>query len=131
MGLLDALRCAGGAVCALVAEVVGGGASSGVGHRLGAATVSSLHQAFVQHKSVYNLWRGSLPHLQRAVELHAAFDVLDAERALYAGTVDRLDVGTAIVDEDGRVTFAPPPLPSLVAAGDVRVSVLAPALPAA
>ena len=44
-----------------------------------------------------------LPHLQRAVELHAAFDVLDAERALYAGTVDRLDVGTAIVDEDGRV----------------------------
>ncbi|MGK8203348.1 helix-turn-helix transcriptional regulator [Burkholderia cenocepacia] len=44
-----------------------------------------------------------LPHLQRAVELHAALDVLDAERALYAGTVDRLDVGTAIVDEDGRV----------------------------
>ncbi|RQR51213.1 helix-turn-helix transcriptional regulator [Burkholderia sp. Bp9126] len=44
-----------------------------------------------------------LPHLQRAVELHAALDVLDAERALYAGTIDRLDVGTAIVDEDGRV----------------------------
>lgn len=44
-----------------------------------------------------------LPHLQRAVELHAALDVLDAERALYAGTVDRLDVGTAILDEDGRV----------------------------
>ncbi|WP_179405059.1 helix-turn-helix transcriptional regulator [Burkholderia guangdongensis] len=44
-----------------------------------------------------------LPHLQRAVALHATLDVLDAERALYAGTIDRLDVGTAILDEDGRV----------------------------
>lgn len=44
-----------------------------------------------------------LPHLQRAVALHATLDALDAERALYAGTIDRLDVGTAILDEDGRV----------------------------
>ncbi|MGU7775020.1 helix-turn-helix transcriptional regulator [Burkholderia sp. MR1-5-21] len=44
-----------------------------------------------------------LPHLQRAVELHATLDVVDAERALYAGTIDRLDVGTAILDDEGRV----------------------------
>lgn len=44
-----------------------------------------------------------LPHLQRAVSLHTTLDALDAERALYAGTIDRLDVGSAILDEDGRV----------------------------
>jgi DNA-binding CsgD family transcriptional regulator len=44
-----------------------------------------------------------LPHLQRAVSLHTTIDALDAERALYAGTIDRLDVGSAILDEDGCV----------------------------
>lgn len=42
-----------------------------------------------------------LPHLKRAVDLHAALDVLESERALYAEAVDRLQVGTVILDEHG------------------------------
>lgn len=47
-----------------------------------------------------------LPHLKRAVDLHAALDVLESERALYADAVDRLLVGTVILDEDGKVMKA-------------------------
>ncbi|MGF6395089.1 helix-turn-helix transcriptional regulator [Pseudomonas plecoglossicida] len=44
-----------------------------------------------------------LPHLQQAVDLHSAVDQLDSERQLYAATIDRLMVGTVILDENGRV----------------------------
>jgi DNA-binding CsgD family transcriptional regulator/GAF domain-containing protein len=44
-----------------------------------------------------------LPHLQQAVDLHSAVEQLDSERQLYAATIDRLMVGTAILDEDGRM----------------------------
>jgi DNA-binding CsgD family transcriptional regulator len=44
-----------------------------------------------------------LPHLKRAVDLHAALDVLESERTLYADAVDRLLVGTVILDEHGKV----------------------------
>ncbi len=47
-----------------------------------------------------------LPHLKRALDLHAALDVLESERALYADAVDRLLVGTVILDEDGKVMKA-------------------------
>lgn len=47
-----------------------------------------------------------LPHLKRAVDLHAALDVLESERTLYADAVDRLLVGTVILDEDGKVMKA-------------------------
>ncbi|MBV7528058.1 MULTISPECIES: helix-turn-helix transcriptional regulator [Pseudomonas] len=50
-----------------------------------------------------NLIRLLLPHLQQAVDLHSAVDQLDAERQLYAATIDRLMVGTAILDENGRM----------------------------
>ncbi|MFJ4293770.1 helix-turn-helix transcriptional regulator [Cupriavidus sp. NPDC089707] len=43
-----------------------------------------------------------LPHLKRAVDLHAALDLLQSERALYAEAVDRLLVGTIILDEHGK-----------------------------
>ncbi|SOZ19425.1 putative transcriptionat regulator, LuxR family [Cupriavidus taiwanensis] len=43
-----------------------------------------------------------LPHLKRAVDLHAALDVLASERSLYADAVDRMQVGTVILDEHGR-----------------------------
>ncbi|WP_375739952.1 helix-turn-helix transcriptional regulator [Pseudomonas boanensis] len=44
-----------------------------------------------------------LPHLQQAVDLHSTVDQLDSERLLYAATIDRLLVGTAILDEAGKV----------------------------
>ncbi|MDF3932870.1 helix-turn-helix transcriptional regulator [Pseudomonas citronellolis] len=44
-----------------------------------------------------------LPHLQQAVDLHSSLDQLESERRLYAATIDRLLVGTAILDEHGRV----------------------------
>lgn len=44
-----------------------------------------------------------LPHLQQAVDLHSTVDQLDSERLLYAATIDRLLVGTAILDTTGKV----------------------------
>ncbi len=44
-----------------------------------------------------------LPHLQRAVELHAKLDVIDSERRLFAATVDRMLVGTVILDAQGAI----------------------------
>ena len=49
------------------------------------------------------LLQALLPHLKRAVDLHAALDMLQSERALYADAVDRLLVGTIILDEHGKV----------------------------
>jgi len=48
------------------------------------------------------LLQGLLPHLKRAVDLHAALDVLESERSLYAEAMDRLLVGTIILDEHGK-----------------------------
>lgn len=44
-----------------------------------------------------------LPHLRSAVELHARVDVMDAERRLFAATVDRMLVGTVILDGNGNL----------------------------
>jgi DNA-binding CsgD family transcriptional regulator/PAS domain-containing protein len=44
-----------------------------------------------------------LPHLRRAVELHAQVDAIDSERKLFAATVDRMLVGTVILDAEGRI----------------------------
>jgi DNA-binding CsgD family transcriptional regulator len=44
-----------------------------------------------------------LPHLRRAVHLHGRLDRVESERKLYAGAMDRLMVGTVILDENGRV----------------------------
>jgi DNA-binding CsgD family transcriptional regulator len=44
-----------------------------------------------------------LPHLKRAVRLHSHLDLIESERNLYAGTVDRMLVGTAILDKAGAV----------------------------
>jgi DNA-binding CsgD family transcriptional regulator len=44
-----------------------------------------------------------LPHLRRAVELHVKLDALDSERRLFAATVDRLLVGTVILDAQGAI----------------------------
>lgn len=44
-----------------------------------------------------------LPHLKLAVHLHAQGDVMETERALYAGAVDRMLVGMVILDETGAI----------------------------
>ena len=44
-----------------------------------------------------------LPHLSRAVELHTRLTSLDSERRLFAATVDRMLVGTVLLDEEGNV----------------------------
>lgn len=44
-----------------------------------------------------------LPHLKRAVDLHSILDVLESERTLYAGTIDRMLVGSVILDEHGKI----------------------------
>jgi len=44
-----------------------------------------------------------LPHLKRAVILHSQINLIDSERRLYAGTVDRMRVGTVILDQGGML----------------------------
>ncbi|VVD73859.1 helix-turn-helix transcriptional regulator [Pandoraea pneumonica] len=44
-----------------------------------------------------------LPHLKLAVHMHSLLDVKESERKLYAGAVDRMAVGTVILDETGAI----------------------------
>ncbi|QQX89149.1 LuxR family transcriptional regulator (plasmid) [Cupriavidus necator] len=44
-----------------------------------------------------------VPHLQRAVRIHANLDTTESERRLYAGTVDRLLIGSVILDDTGQI----------------------------
>lgn len=49
------------------------------------------------------LCRALLPHIQRAVRLHVRLHMIESERAIYAGAIDQMKVGTIILDEGGRV----------------------------
>jgi DNA-binding CsgD family transcriptional regulator/PAS domain-containing protein len=51
-------------------------------------------------KAICNLL---LPHLRHAVELHSRLEVIDSERKLFAATVDRMLVGTVILDAEGNI----------------------------
>ena len=44
-----------------------------------------------------------IPHLKRAVQIHSQLDLIESERKLLAGTVDRMLVGTIILDENGLI----------------------------
>lgn len=44
-----------------------------------------------------------LPHLKRAVNIHSLFDRVKSERTIYANTVERLLIGTIILDEHGVI----------------------------
>lgn len=59
-----------------------------------------------------------LPHLKRAVDLHATLDELNSERMLYAATIDRMLVGTVILDESGKVMKSNAAASRLMAAKD-------------
>lgn len=47
-----------------------------------------------------------LPHLRRAVRIHSTVEALETERQLHCGTVERLAVGTLILDGRGKVVAA-------------------------
>jgi DNA-binding CsgD family transcriptional regulator len=44
-----------------------------------------------------------LPHLRRAIQIHARLSRTQSERDIYAGAVDQLSVATVILDERSRV----------------------------
>lgn len=44
-----------------------------------------------------------LPHLQRAIRIHARINRIESERTLYAGAMAQLAVATILLDEAGRV----------------------------
>lgn len=44
-----------------------------------------------------------VPHLRRAVQIHARLTRTESERDLFAGAIDRLSMGTILLDEHGRV----------------------------
>lgn len=44
-----------------------------------------------------------LPHLERAILIHARLNKIESERALYAGAVEQLSVGSIILDENARL----------------------------
>lgn len=44
-----------------------------------------------------------LPHLKRAIQLHARLDFLECERQLFAGTVNRMQLGMISFAEDGSI----------------------------
>ncbi|MGX6569924.1 helix-turn-helix transcriptional regulator [Cupriavidus necator] len=49
------------------------------------------------------LCRRIVPHLERAVRIHANLNTTESERRFYAGTVDRLLIGSVILDDTGQV----------------------------
>jgi DNA-binding CsgD family transcriptional regulator len=59
-----------------------------------------------------------LPHLRRAVRLHSQLELMDSERRLYAGTVDRMLVGTVTLDETGAVLKSNPVADEMLREGD-------------
>ncbi len=49
------------------------------------------------------LVRFLLPHLKRSIQLHARLDFLECERALFAGTVNRMLLGMISFSQDGNI----------------------------
>lgn len=47
-----------------------------------------------------------LPHIQRAILIHANLNRIESERNLFAGAMDKLSVGTILLDEDANVLSA-------------------------
>lgn len=49
------------------------------------------------------LCRLLLPHLKRSIQLHARLDFLECERAMFAGAVNRMQLGTISIDQNGNI----------------------------
>lgn len=59
-----------------------------------------------------------LPHLQRAILIHARLNKIESERALYAGAVEQLSVSAILLDENGRLLDASARARELLARND-------------
>jgi DNA-binding CsgD family transcriptional regulator len=59
-----------------------------------------------------------LPHMRRAVQLHTKLDAIDSERRLFATTVDRMLVGTVILDAEGSIFKTNPVADDVLAEND-------------
>lgn len=69
-----------------------------------------------------NLCALLVPHLQRALELHARLNRIESERNLYAGAVGQLALGTLLLDEKSRLLSCNPLAELLLAEQDgVRI----------
>lgn len=87
---------------------------AGVLHILGADTLQAdgllarLRACRGRHEAAFGpreraLFARVVPHLRRAITLHARLNRIESERDLYAGAVDRLSVGTVVLDEHSQV----------------------------
>lgn len=65
--------------------------------------ITRSHNAEPFSESDKNLCRLLLPHLKRSIQLHAQLDFLECERALFAGAVNRLQLGMVSFDQNGTV----------------------------
>lgn len=52
------------------------------------------------HRSIL---QAVLPHIQRAILMHSKLNRIESERDLFAGAMDKLSVGTVLLDEDANV----------------------------
>jgi DNA-binding CsgD family transcriptional regulator len=59
-----------------------------------------------------------LPHLRRAIQIHARLSRMESERDLYADAVDHLAVATLVLDEKGRILNTNSIARELLAQGD-------------
>ena len=59
-----------------------------------------------------------LPHLRRAIQIHARLSRTESERDLYADAVDQLSVATLVLDEKGRILTTNTVASELLAQGD-------------
>lgn len=59
-----------------------------------------------------------VPHLERAIAIHARLNRMESERDVFAGAVAQLAVGTVLLDDHGRVLKVNPPAEQILAEKD-------------
>lgn len=65
--------------------------------------ITRAHDAKPFSAADKTLLRFLLPHLKRSIQLHAKLDYLECERALFAGTVNRMLLGMISFAQDGSI----------------------------
>lgn len=68
--------------------------------------------------SAKRLFARIVPHLRRAIQIHARLNRIESERDLYAGAVNQLAMGTVILDEAGSVLKTNEPATAIIDAKD-------------
>lgn len=102
---------------------------AGVFHILGADTreTDGLHARLRAMRGYHepafdddakNLFARVVPHLRRAIQIHARLNRIESERDLYAGAVNQLAMGTVILDEAGDVLKTNEPATAILNAKD-------------